>query len=118
MISGTVVAVWRKIDEALTPIVGVRGVAALHGRSRFLASQTCPWIGGRLDGVQMTMDLESLRLVLAEQPAGDALLGATTLLEAFHDVLSTMVGIALTERLLRTVWDIPNGGHAAQDRQL
>jgi hypothetical protein len=109
------VDVWTQIDEALTPIIGVRGVAALHGRSLFLTARAFPWIGTRRDGVQMAMDLESLRLALASQTASDALRGAAALFDAFTDLLASMVGTALTERLLRTVWDTPYGGPAAQD---
>ena len=115
MISQTAVDIWTLIDEALTPIIGVRGVAALHGRSLFLTAHAFPWIGTRRDGVQMAMDLESLRLALASQTASDALHGATALFDAFNDLLASMVGTALTERLLRTVWDTPYGGPAAQD---
>ncbi len=116
-ISQTVVDLWTQIDDALTPIIGTRGVAALHGRSLFLTVRAFPWIAGRQDGVQVAMDLESLRLAIASQSAPDALLGASALFEAFNDLLASMVGTALTQRLLRTVWDTPFSGQPAQDRQ-
>ena len=114
-ISQTVVDVWTQIDVALTPIVGARGVAALHGRSLFLTAREFPWMGGRHDGVQQAMDLDALRRAIAAQSAPDALLGASALFEAFDDLLSSMVGAALTQRLLRAVWDTPYGGEPAQD---
>ena len=114
-ISQTVVDVWTLIDDALTPIVGARGVAALHGRSLFLTAREFPWIGARHDGVQPTMDLDSLRVASASQSAPDALRGASALFEAFDGLLASMVGIELTQRLLRAVWDTPFGGQPAQD---
>ncbi len=115
-ISRSVVDVWTRIDDALAPIVGARGVAALHGRSLFVTARAHPWIGGRQTGVQLAMDLQSLRLALESQDAAEALRGATALFEAFNDLLTSMVGTALTERLLRPVWDSPDGGPTAQDR--
>lgn len=60
-----VVDVLKQIDDALTPIVGARGVAALHGRCPFLTARAFPWLDGRHDGVQVTMDLDALRRAIA-----------------------------------------------------
>ncbi len=114
-VADTVVAIWTEIERELTPIIGTRGIAALHGRSLFLASKTHPWLGGGPDGVQTAMNLSALRATVAAQVADEALAGGHTLLEVFDGLLTSMVGAGLTARLLRNVWDIPQRGPAAQD---
>jgi hypothetical protein len=68
-----IVALWRDIERELTPVVGVRGVAALHGRSLFLATREHAWLGGTSDTVSLAMDLESLHNVIRAQSPPDAL---------------------------------------------
>jgi hypothetical protein len=116
LLADAVVALWRDIDAALTPILGSRGIAALHGRSLYLASYEFPWLKGSRDtGVLAEIDFELLRTVFVAQPVAIGQNGATAMFRCFHDLLASMVGVALTERLLHAVWDNPNGGEAAQD---
>jgi hypothetical protein len=114
-IADGVIAVWRDIDRVLTPIVGTRGVAALRGRSLFLTARAHPWLLPGPSGIQATMDLGTLRSALALRSAEDALVGGVALLETFHDLLASMVGPALAEQLLRSIWDTPSSGDPAQD---
>jgi hypothetical protein len=37
------------------------------------------------------------------------------LLQNFHELLVSLIGASLTERLLRPVWDIPPSGDAVQE---
>ena len=90
----------REIDAALTPIIGSRGVAALHQRSLHLATASHPWLA-RLDPAA----LHTPQALPLEQP--DPLLaaaGAEAFLQTFYDLLTTLIGAGLTERLLRSVW--------------
>ena len=114
-VADSLVDIWQDIERALTPIIGARGIAALHGRSLFLASKTHPWLGGGPDGVQTAMNLSVLRAAVAAQMADEALAGGHTLLEVFDGLLTSMVGAGLTARLLRNIWDTPQRGPAAQD---
>jgi hypothetical protein len=111
-----VTAVWVEIDRELTPIIGVRGVAALHGRSLFLASRQHPWLrdaNGAQHGVQLAMDLEALERCISAQSSDAARAGSAELLQTFDDLLASMVGPALSERLLRRLADAPASGDAA-----
>ena len=54
------------IDEALTPIIGKRGVAALHQRTVHLARGSSAWLIVTKDGVPTAMDFEALKTALAQ----------------------------------------------------
>lgn len=101
------VAICEEIGAALTPIIGPRGVAALYKRSLYLTAQTHPALLGLQEKVQAAMDPSPLMAALA--PLGDA--EATriggALLIAFYELISSLVGPSLTERLLRSLWDRP-----------
>jgi DNA-binding GntR family transcriptional regulator len=49
-------------------------------------------------------DLAALKALLSRQTSADAASGGAAFLHAFHDLLSSLVGHSLTERLLRSVW--------------
>ncbi len=114
-IADAIVALWREIERHLTPIIGPRGVAALHGRSLFLTARDHPWLSVASERVTLVMDLDALRSAVEQQPVTVALTGAVALFNSFHGLLTSMVGPALTERLLRDVWDPPPSDTPAQD---
>jgi hypothetical protein len=111
----TIMAIWREIEQALNPIVGQHGVAALFNRSLKLVAATHPWLvagrGGALDAV----DPSALRALLLQQPAATAADGGAALFRSFHDLLASLVGAPLTNRLLHSVWAPPKGATPAQD---
>jgi len=114
-VAATVVAMWRDVERQLTPIIGPRGIAALYGRSLYLTNRDFPWIGRPSDGLPETLDLTALDGALAAQSSALAAQGGTALLHAFQTLLVSMVGGALTERLLYDVLLHPSSGDAAQD---
>src|SRR2546423_7238678 len=107
-IAEAMVATWRSVDAALAPILGTRGVAALYQRSIFLTSATHPWLASLLDGVNGRIDLPALKEVLTQQSSADASAGGNALMQAFHRLLTSLVGVSLTERLLHSVWSDPS----------
>jgi len=114
-VASTVVAFWRDIEGQMTPIIGPRGVAALYGRSLYLTSRNFPWIGCLPNSAAATMDLTALRGALAWQSTALASEGGAALLLTFHTLLVSMVGGALTERLLHDVLLSSSSGDAASD---
>ena len=114
-ISDAVISALQEIDAALAPIVGQRGVAALCKRSLFLTTAAHPWLAGTHDGTQAAIDLAPLKAALAQQTSGDAAAGGTALFVNFHELLGSLVGPALTERLLRSVWTPSSSGEPPQD---
>ena len=105
------------MERALSPIIGVRGVAALYGRTIFVTSRMHSWLGNAPEGVQSSMDLDSLHTAISAQPRAVGIEGGSALFTAFHELLVSMVGAVLTEQLLRDVLTSSSSGHAAQDGQ-
>lgn len=109
------VADWRRIDGALSPVIGHGGVAALYRRCLFLARAERPWLPGVDSGALAPIEFADLEAALALRPAGEADAANKDLLRTFHDLLASLVGSALTERLLRPQPNPPSNGDAVQD---
>jgi hypothetical protein len=107
------IATLQAIDAALAPIISQRGVAALYQRS--LIRPAFPWLVAVYEGALVPGDFSSLQTALAEQSVEDAMLGTTTLLNTFHDLLSSLIGESLTDRLLGSICNTPSSGDAVQD---
>ena len=105
-VAASVVATCQDIDGALTPIIGPCGVAALFYRSAHLAAQRQPNLAGIHMGTPTAMDLGPLKLQLAGQTPADAAAAGALLLHTFKELLGTLIGPSLTERLLRSVWPV------------
>ncbi len=114
-IAAAIVSTWKQIDVALTPVLGQQGVAALYKRSLYLTSPVYPWLSGTHEGVVNAMDLSTLESVFAQQSSAAAAAGGNVLLQTFYEVLTSLVGPSLTERLLRSVWEKSSSGSSAQD---
>lgn len=114
-VADAVDAVWREIDQALHPIVGHRGVVALYNRSLTLAAARHPWLAAGHLGALAAIDASALRAALVQQPPAEAAAGGGALLQSFRDLLSSLIGASLTERLLHPVWAPTTDTATAQD---
>jgi hypothetical protein len=101
-------ALWLELVAVLSPIIGPRGVTALGQRSLHLANLQHPWLGARQPGGPATLDSTLLQSLLAQRSSDEAVAAADTFLQTFRELLSSLVGVSLTERLLRTVWGPPD----------
>ncbi|PPT95011.1 hypothetical protein XaraCFBP7407_12650 [Xanthomonas arboricola pv. arracaciae] len=108
-IASTVVVMLQQIDKVLTPILGPRGVAALFKRALFLTKDEFPWLDEAFAAV------ETVGVVLSQQRTEMTAAGGAAFVHTFHAVLVSMIGPALTERLLRSVWVTFSSGFSAQD---
>lgn len=109
--------IWDRIELALAPIIGQRGVAALYGRSLHLAAVAHPWLELQ-DDPTAPMDLVALKSAIAQQGRPDeAAAGGVALLQAFHTLLTSLIGPSLSQRLLDAAWTppSPSSGLPAQD---
>jgi hypothetical protein len=55
-VADAVTSAFQGIDQALTPIIGRRGVAALYKRSVHLAGRTHSWLAVPTEGVPTAME--------------------------------------------------------------
>jgi hypothetical protein len=104
VVADALAAALRGIEEALRPVIGGRGVAALYKRALHLARQPDPWLPTAAEGLPSTMELGDLAATLAARPPAEACAASIRLLHAFLALLTGLIGESLTERLLRSVW--------------
>lgn len=114
-VAETMVSAWQDINAVLSPIIGQRGVAMLYKRSLHITGRANPWLAGLYAGSEATMDLAALEAVFAQQSSAHAAAAGGISLQTFHELLSSLIGVSLTERLLRPVWDTFSSGPPAQD---
>ena len=104
-IAQAIISILRDMDLALTPIIGKQGLAALFRRCLHLCVSTHPRLARTYGQVQSGMDLTGLKSVIVEQSDADALFFGEVFLSTFYELLSTLIGPSLTERLLRGMWE-------------
>jgi len=115
-IAEAVIVMWNEIDDALTPVLGGRGLVALYRRTLHLMAATRPDLAaGGPKGVLLATEPTLLRALIARQGAEQAaILGSAFLLE-FKGLVASLIGPSLNGRLLRAVWLPPSSSTAAQD---
>lgn len=115
-LADAIAALWREIDAALHPVIGHRGVAALYHRSLTLTAPVHPWLASlQLPAMPASVDAAALQAVLAQRTSAEAAAASMALFDTFRALLASLVGAALTDRLLHTVWAPTTGEPPAQD---
>lgn len=114
-VAALLVAEWQRIERALTPILGIRGVAALFGRSLNLAARAHPWLAAIAVPAQEGADPVALEAVFAGREVRELTLGGDALLSAFKELLVSLIGLSLTERLLAGTPQDDTSGDPAQE---
>ena len=108
--------IWQEIDTTLRPIIGLRGVIALYNRSVHLSCIHWPVLADSASPDTATgLETSALQALLAQFDPADALACGNAVLHTFNQLLSTLIGASLTERLLRSVWGPPLSSAPAQD---
>ncbi len=109
------VSIWKDIGMALSPIIGQPGVDALFKRSIHMARSSHACLATAFEDKARPVDLTALQMVLAQQTSTSAAAAHIAMLHNFQELLTSLIGPSLTERLLRPVWDKPSSGQAEQD---
>lgn len=104
-IAEAIVSILQAMDAALTPIIGRQGVVAMYRRSLHLCVSAHPQLTGVHDSEEGALDLIALKSALVQQSEVDALFFGEVLLTTFYELLTTLIGPALTARLLCGVWE-------------
>lgn len=115
MVADAAVARWQSIVDALTPVLGQRGVAALYRRTLNVAARTHPCL---LDAHEEgePIGFAPLRAVLLAQPDNQAAMATDASIQTFHELLNSLIGIPLTQKLLGNLWSSTFSGSPVQDR--
>ena len=115
LLANSAVREWEVTLAALSPIIGRLGVAALYDRSVRLSSLRFRWLAELGESSQTPVDLEALRAVLVRQGNEEVRAGAAMLRQSFNDLLTSLVGASLAERLLAVVETLPGRGESAKE---
>ena len=93
-----------EISEALDPVLGQTGVSALFQCSLDHTIKAHPWLAAMGEDMYAPVNLENLKAILSQQSLESAAAGGTDFLMSFCQVLSSLIGISLTEQLLQPIW--------------
>ena len=104
-IAASTVALWRRIADQLTPVIGARGVEALFSRALHLATPAFPWL--EEPPRPGAAPIETLRAQLEGHEAAVSAEAGCSVLVTFIELLGTLIGPPLSQRLLEPVWDPP-----------
>ncbi|MDH5823631.1 hypothetical protein QFW77_11595 [Luteimonas sp. RD2P54] len=108
-----------EVQAALAPVLGSRGFALIYRRGLYLSASLRPMLASTpdqaLQDAPATPDFDALRALIAQHDRGDAMASATALLQTIHDLLVTLVGLSLTDRLLGSVRANHSSGSPAPD---
>lgn len=115
MVADAAVARWESITRALTPVLGQRGLAALYRRTLNVAGRTHPCLLHALEDTE-AICFEQLRKVLQEQPTERAAMATDASIQTFHELLNSLIGISLTQKLLGSLWSPTFSGSPVQNR--
>lgn len=99
---------WRQVAARLAPVIGARGVDALFGRSLHVTSKAFPALAKVQNGGDGAARLAALKACLAGQEPAAAAEAGQALLVNFTELLASLIGAPLTERLLAPIWLPPS----------
>ena len=97
------ILLWRNIDAALSPAIGRAGVRVLLRRSLHLMWGVHPWLATCRKHAENETAFDALQSAFASQSAEEAIQGNLALLQAFSDVLASIIGVSLSRQLLLSV---------------
>ncbi len=101
-IAEAVVATLREISAILTPMIGQGEFCALYRRSLHLCTSLNPCLNKTHERVDD--DFARLRCLLEQQNIDTATIYGDELLNTFYELLNSLIGISLSEHLLRSAW--------------
>lgn len=109
-VADAAIILWEQLTTQIISIVGEDGFNALYERSIFLAQSTFPWLAVNLLPSQTDQRLAELKMSFEGQSPVQAREANNLLLITLTDILASLIGEQLINRILRLAWDaeIPN----------
>jgi hypothetical protein len=104
-VAGATSSTWLQVSARLAPVIGERGVDVLFTRALHLTTTTYPWL--EMTGERNGSPLATFRTRLETQDASAAAQASQAVLVTFAELLATLIGASLSERLLSPIWATP-----------
>lgn len=101
-IAAAISALWADIQTALQPVIGRRSVSALLWRALQLGAAKYSWLAAIRFASDDAVNLGELTALFAAQPPALAREAGDALFEIFRELLLTLIGATLSDRLLQT----------------
>ena len=114
-IAAVVAGKMHAVHSALAPIIGDQGVSALYRRCLFLVVQDATRADPFYSSAGGSEDYAALQSALTQQQAAEALKIAEALFAHLYRILVSLIGVALTKRLLYPMFDTSPNGNAVQE---
>ncbi len=115
-IADAIGAMWADIESSLQPVLGRRGVSALFKRTLHLTAIRHPWLAAvKAGGADSAADLVELTELFAQQSPAAVTEAGCDLFAIFRDLLTTLIGERLSERLLQAAWSTSSRAAPVQD---
>ena len=108
--------VWREVADTLAPMIWVGGVEAIFKRSLQLTTPSWPWLAPAGAPAEDEDPLASCQARLKVRSPAEAAEANVILLVSFTDLLVTMIGASLTDRLLGQIWALPISAPSEETR--
>ncbi|MEO7007621.1 MAG: hypothetical protein ABI156_00600 [Caldimonas sp.] len=105
----------RLLLAELEPLVGSQAVRALYTRSLHLTRARFGWPAAEA-AESLAEALTGLQQNLGARVPADARRAGATLLNTFADLLVSLIGDPLTQRLLRSAWGSPSADKSSEEK--
>ncbi len=108
---------WSRLAQQLSPLIGTSGFCALFGRACRLAGPDLAWLAANPACKSPNAVTEHLRQRLAGVDADIAAAANAALLQTFTGLLASLIGEALTNRLLDSAAEDVHQQNTQQERK-
>lgn len=114
-IAEAAVHTWTQAQTVLAQLIGENGVQALYARSLHLTQATYPWLATVEAPAPGPAPLSDLKSSLERRSASDAAEASSAFLAGFETLLISLIGEALSTRLLNSAWPDGDSGTTSQE---
>lgn len=113
-VAATTIDTWQQVTVRLAPLIGIRGVEVLFKRSLHLTGSTYPWLPFTQDQDNYTTNLATLKACLTDRERDLAIQASCDLLLTFTELLASLIGRSLAERILSPIYVTPRSSRGKE----
>ncbi|MDM5179925.1 hypothetical protein PO883_22285 [Massilia sp. DJPM01] len=113
LMADRIIELFSEAEKKLSSIIGLRGLSKLHHANISKIAMQYSWLSAAIENPDPSLKrVQLLRSVLVEQTAVTSKQAGLALLQGFYSRLVTLIGLAVTEILLRSVWETSSAKYA------